>query len=382
MKTGEVERTAQRAVSRVQFRLTWIIFMSIMLIMKTVLQVKLLPDQAQRAALLETMRTFNAACDYIAEVAYREQCTSKFFLHHLVYDDVRKQFGLSSQLTVRAIAKVVDAYKRDKSKQCFFKPTGAVVYDQRILSFKGLEAVSILSMQGRLTIPMQMGDYQRVQFGRGHGQSDLVLVDGVFYLLVVVETPTAPPIQPNGFIGIDLGIVEIATDSDGESFSGDVVENTRRRYHTLRKDLQAKGSRSARRHLQRIRRNESRFRRNQNHVISKRLVAKAKDTGRGIKLENLKHIRERTTVRKSDRAKHSGWSFFQLQAFIEYKAKREGIIVQYVDPRNTSRQCAACGHVDKANRKTQSKFQCVSCGHVANADKNAAINIAARANVN
>ena len=350
--------------------------------MKIVLQIKLLPDETQHAELKNTMRVFNEACNYIAEVAFREQCASKFALQKLVYDHVRKQFGLSAQLTIRAIAKVVEAYKRDKSKQCFFKPTGAVVYDQRILSFKGLDSASILTLQGRLTIAMQMGEYQCLQFGRGHGQADLVLIDGVFYLLVVIETPTAPPINPKGFIGVDLGIVQIASDSDGESVSGEAVENTRRRYHTLRKDLQSCGTRSARRHLKRIRRNEARFRRNQNHVISKKLVEKAKDTGRGIKLENLKNIRERTTVRKSDRAKHSGWSFFQLQSFTEYKAKREGIVVQYVDPRNTSRQCAACGHIDKANRKTQSRFQCVSCGHVANADKNAAINIAARANVN
>ena len=350
--------------------------------MKTVLQIKLLPDDTQHAALRETMRVFNAACNFIAEVAFREQCASKFVLQKRVYDLVRNQFGLSAQLTIRAIAKVVDAYKRDKAKPCFFKPTGAVVYDQRILSFKGLEAASILTLQGRLTVAMQMGEYQRLQMGRGHGQADLVLVDGVFYLLLVIEMPTAPPIDPKGFIGVDLGIVQIASDSDGESFSGETVENTRRRYHTLRKDLQSCGSRSARRHLQRIRRNEARFRRNQNHVISKKLVEKAKDTGRGIALENLKQIRERTTVRKSDRAKHSGWSFFQLQSFIEYKAKREGVIVQYVDPRNTSRQCAACGHIDKANRKTQSRFRCVACGHVANADQNAAINIAARANVN
>lgn len=176
--------------------------------MKTVLQIKLLPDDIQHAALRETMRAFNEACNFIAEVAFREQCASKFVLQKQVYDPVRKQFGLSAQLTIRAIAKVVEAYKRDKSKQCFFKPTGAVVYDQRILSFKGLEAASILTLQGRLTIAMQMGDYQRMQFGRGHGQSDLVLVDGVFYLLVVVETPTAPQIQPNSFIGIDLGIIQ------------------------------------------------------------------------------------------------------------------------------------------------------------------------------
>ena len=176
--------------------------------MKTVLQIKLLPDDIQHAALRETMRAFNEACNFIAEVAFREQCASKFVLQKQVYDPVRKQFGLSAQLTIRAIAKVVEAYKRDKSKQCFFKPTGAVVYDQRILSFKGLEAASILTLQGRLTIAMQMGDYQRLQMGRGHGQADLVLVDGVFYLLLVIETPTAPPMNPNGFIGVDLGIIQ------------------------------------------------------------------------------------------------------------------------------------------------------------------------------
>jgi putative transposase len=349
--------------------------------MKTTLQIKLLPDEAQRAAMEKTMRTFNDACNYIAEVAHKERCASKFKLQKLIYADVRDRFGLSAQMTIRAIAKVVEVYKRDKSKQPFFKPTGAMVYDERILSFKGLEAASLLTLDGRVTVPMQMGEYQRVQFHRGRGQADLVLVGNVFYLLSVVETPEDPPIDPQGFIGVDLGIVNIATDSDGEKFSGEAVEHTRCRYHELRQDLQSCGTRSARAHLRRIRRKESLFRRDTNHVIAKRLVAKAKDTERGIALEDLKHIRARTTVRKSDRAKHSGWSFFQLQSFIAYKAQLSGVPVLWVDPRNTSRTCPACGHCDKANRKTQSEFQCVHCGHAANADVVGAINIAARAEV-
>ena len=256
-----------------------------------------------------------------------------------------------------------------------------MVYDTRILSFKGLEAASILTLAGRLTVPMRMGEYQQVQFHRARGQADLVLVDNVFYLLVAVETPEESPLEPQGFIGVDLGIVNIATDSTGETFSGEAVEHTRQRYHRLRQTLQAKGTRSARRHLQKTRRKEAHFRRNHNHVIAKHLVEKAKDTTRGIALEDLKHIRSRTTVRKFDRAKHSGWAFFQLQAFIDYKAHLNGIPVVYVDPWYTSRTCAVCGHADKTNRKTQSHFQCVSCGHVANADTNAAINIAGRAEV-
>jgi IS605 OrfB family transposase len=349
--------------------------------MKLTLQIKLLPNAEQHDALLKTMHVFNDACNFIAEVAFREQCTSKFSLQKMVYADVRALFGLSAQLTVRAIGKVIEAYKRDNSIQCFFRPTGATIYDQRVLSFKGLEAVSILTMAGRLTIPMQMGEYQRVQFNRGHGQADLVLVDGTFYLLLVVETPEAPPTPPTGFLGVDLGIVQIASDSDGQSFSGAAVEATRRRYHSARKALQACGSRSAKRHLKRINRTEARFRKDTNHVISKTLVLKAKGTGRGIGLEDLKHIRARTTVRRADRAKHSGWSFFQLQSFVEYKAKLHGVVVQYIDPRNTSRTCCACGHIAKANRKTQSSFLCVSCGHTANADDNAAMNIATKAAV-
>jgi putative transposase len=349
--------------------------------MKTTLQIKLLPDESQHAALKDTMEAFNDACNYIAEVAYRERCASKFKLQKLVYDDVRERFGLSAQLTIRAIAKVVEAYKRNKDVRCFFRPEGAVVYDDRILSFKGLEAASILTLQGRLAVPMQMGDYQRIQFHRGKGQADLVLVNNVFYLLVVVETPQEPPIDPDSFIGVDLGVVKIATTSDGESFCGRPIEKTRQRFHTLRQALQKKGTRSAKRHLQCIRRKEARFRRNTNHCIAKQLVANAKDTSRGIALEDLRHIRERTTVRREQRAQRSGWSFYQLRQFIEYKARLAGVPVVIIDPWYTSRECNACGHAEKANRKPQAEFVCVSCGHADNADFNAAKNIRIRAEV-
>jgi hypothetical protein len=61
------------------------------------------------------------------------------------------------------------------------------------------------------------------------------------------------------------------------------------------------------------------------------------------------------------------------------QAKRAGVPVVFVDPRYTSRQCAACGCIDKKNRTNQATFRCVSCGHTANADSNAAINIRSRA---
>ncbi|HWQ36944.1 MAG TPA: transposase [Blastocatellia bacterium] len=150
----------------------------------------------------------------------------------------------------------------------------------------------------------------------------------------------------------------------------------------LRAKLQSKGSKSARRLLKKRNRKERRFASDLNHRISKAIVAKAKDTGRGIALEHLKGINRRTTVRKANRAERMSWAFADLRAKLEYKARLAGVAVIIVDPRNTSRECSRCGHISKSNRRSQSKFQCQACGMSRNADTNAARVIASRAVVN
>jgi putative transposase len=217
--------------------------------MKTTLQVKLLPSSTQHTALLETMHAFNAACSWIAEHAYQQRCASKFQLQKTLYYEIKHRFGLSAQLAIRAIAKTVEAYKRDKSQQVAFRPDGAVVYDERLMGFKGVEAVSLATLHGREVIPMQMGDYQRVQLHRAKGQADLVLVKGAFFLLVTLDTPEEPPIVPERFLGIDLGIVNLATDSDGNSYTGDDVEVVRQRTMTHRETFQRTGTKRAKRRL-------------------------------------------------------------------------------------------------------------------------------------
>jgi len=93
----------------------------------------------------------------------------------------------------------------------------------------------------------------------------------------------------------------------------------------------------------------------------------------------LKGIRERNRFRKNQRAKMSGWSFYQLRMFIEYKAAMAGVPGVQVDPKYTSQMCSQCGHIEKANRKSQSEFECRRCGFEAHADINGALNVRARA---
>ena len=252
---------------------------------------------------------------------------------------------------------------------------------QRIMSFNGFDKVSLATVEGRETIPLLTGGYARLSQRILRGQSDLLYVKNKFYLCLVVEQPEEPLFTPEGILGVDLGIVKLATTSDGVSYSGEDVEAVREHYTEKKAELQRVGSKSSKRKLRRIAGNEARFKRYTNHVISKELVAVAKVTKRALALEDLAGIRSRTTVRKEQRERHGKWAFGQLRAFIEYKAKVAGVPVLMVDPRDTSRRCSMCGHVEKGNRVSQSEFRCRSCGCELNADFNAAMNIRWRAEV-
>src|SRR5262249_56242263 len=94
---------------------------------------------------------------------------------------------------------------------------------------------------------------------------------------------------------------------------------------------------NGKRKLRAISGRERRFKANTNHTIAKKIVAKATDTGRGIAIEDLEGIRNRTRFRKKQRDRMSKWAFAELRGYIEYKAALAGVKVQPVDTRDTSR---------------------------------------------
>jgi putative transposase len=211
------------------------------------------------------------------------------------------------------------------------------------------------------------------------GESDLVYRQGEWYLLATCEIDAPKPFVPEGALGVDLGVRNIATDSDGNIHAGATVDGIRRRRRRLRRKLQRRRTKSKRRRLQKLSGRERRFATDTNHKISKRIVELAERTKRAIALEDLKGIRSRARARRQQRARlHSGWSFGQLRAFVEYKARLAGVPVFHVDPRNTSKECPECGHVSRSNRSSQAVFACTSCGCAGHADVIAARNISGR----
>lgn len=350
-----------------------------MKLVKTV-KCKLEIDQQGQVALQDTLDQFAKACNYILGVSQEHKTTSKIKLQQICYYDVRKEFGLSANLAIRAIARVAEASKRKPRKVKHFEPT-SVSYDQRIFALKivivdGVEQyrASLTTVHGRKHFMLCIGNYQRgLLAGKKPTSATLCKIKKRYYLNIVIDTEVETPTGSGNIIGVDLGINNLATTSNGMKFSGKEAMHVRRRYSQLRSALDAKGTRSSNRTLQWLKGKEQRWMKNLNHNISRQIVDSL-EPGDVVSLEDLTHIRKRTKVRKRQRYVHQSWAFRQLQTMIEYKALERGIAVVYVNPRNSSKSCSRCGAI--GNRQGNS-FACV-CGYRNHADYSASYNIATR----
>jgi putative transposase len=338
---------------------------------------KLQPGTSQAKSFLETVNKFADACNYVLQGARAANVWNKFELQKRFYLEIRQRYGLSANLAIRALARVG---KRKGKLTGGFKAT-SVDYDQRIMSVDlEREVISLTTVNGRVKAPMHIGNYQRHLLRTASSIQGGQLVKGkggTWYIHVWCEFDDPAVIDPEGFLGVDLGIVNLATDSDGHQYSGSRVQSIRERRSAHKASLQSKGTKSAKRHLKKLSGKLARFMSHENHCISKAIVQNAKRTQRGIKLEELSGIRERgKAMGRSMRGKLNHWAFDQLKEQISYKSLRAGVALTLVDPRNTSRTCPECGCCEKGNRKSQSVFKCLACGYTANADVNAAENIA------
>jgi putative transposase len=344
---------------------------------------KLDPTPEQRAEIEATLAAFARACDFAADTARGIGSTNKVKVQQAGYREIRARFGLSANLAIRAIARACAALKVPEKMHARFAPT-SIDYDARIFSFRAWDwTFSLTLLHSRQRLKTHLGDRQRALL-KGHHPTSAVLVkrrDGALFLHVQLTDEAPHPIDTRDVIGVDLGIVNLAVTDDGGTFSGDAVEAVRRRYHRHRRALQKAGSKSAKRRLQKIRMKESGFKRDTNHVISKRLVTRATGTASAIAIENLEGIGKRTTARKPDRSRMKGWAFHQLRWFLTYKARAAGVPLILVDPAYTSQECSSCGHTSRNNRRTRDAFECRHCGLALGADVNAARNIRARAAV-
>ncbi|MEU4887740.1 MULTISPECIES: RNA-guided endonuclease InsQ/TnpB family protein [Streptomyces] len=345
--------------------------------MKLVVQVKLTLDAVQAPAVERTVHAANEAATWVSAISFerfRLKGTVRE-LRTLCYGELKAR-GFGAQAAQHIIKRVADAYatlranikagnlgpegskrrRTAESKPVTFRPDAAHTYDDRCLSWNyDAQTVSIWTLAGRIKNVRFACSPAALKQLTTHrkGESDLIQRDGRLFLIATLDIPEPDPYEPKGFLGVDRGITNLATTSDGDNHTGRRLGRYRRWQARKKAELQAKQTRSARQLLKKRARREARHATHLNHTISKTVVAVAQRTERGIALEALRGIRERVTVPRDQRARLSSWPFHQLGAFIAYKAKRAGVPFIEVDPAHTSQRCPRCGHTERANRRTR-----------------------------
>ncbi len=347
------------------------------------LKVKLQTTEQVSQSLSETRKAYLVALNHTSQVAFEKQIFNSVALHHVTYRDVRDLTKLPANLVCSARNVVAEAYKRDKEKRHRWKQTSAMRYDARTLTVKlDQQYATLTTLEARARVNLILADYHR-QYLDGTWEVEptaTVSLKGKVWYLHLIVTKEVADSESDSVIGLDSGIVRIATVNTGKTFNGGIIKHIRERRFKQRRDLQSARhkSRSQRRLLKRLAGKEKRsvdwlLWNVANGVVGEALKSKAGT----IAVEDLKGIRARIRVAKKQRLIHHGWPFSSLFLKIAHVASKYGVKVESVDARNTSRQCR-CGHVDKANRTTQSTFRCVVCGYSHNADYVASHNVAVR----
>lgn len=343
-----------------------------MKLIKTV-KCKLEVNNLETKAILETMSRFTQACNDALAIAKERKTWNKYKLQHLCYHQLKERYNLTANYIIRAIARVCMKRKR---KPKIFK-SGFLDLDKHLFRFiEKKEEISLSTIQGRMKIKLALGNFQRGLLKNQKPTSAMLFYQKskkVFYINFVLEKEIKVPIGNNP-VGVDRGIYNLATTSNGLKFSGKEVKHIHNCYSNLRRSLQSKGTKGAKRILKRLSGKENRWMSSINHMISRRIVDSCK-SGDILVLENLKFIRDKIRIAKKQRLIHHSWAFEQLENFIKYKALEKSIPVVFVDPKYTSQCCPSCGCIKPSNRKAH-LFSCKSCGYTGNSDMVASLNIA------
>ena len=350
------------------------------------IQVQVLPEQ--RELLDVTMDKYRDACNFAANYVFQTHDLKQLSLNKALYYDLRKRFGLKSQMAQSVLKTVIARYKtilenqHEWIKPDFSKPQYDLVWNRDYSLSQ--EFFSLNTLGGRVKLPCftsgmeKYFDHERYSFGT----AKLVKKHGKYFLHIPVTTDVPESLDADicNVVGVDRGINFVVATYDSKHKSGFVsgkaIKQKRAKYKSLRRELQQRQTPSARRRLRAVGQRENRWMQDVNHCVSKALVeSNPKHTL--FVLEDLSGVRSATEkVRRKDRYISVSWSFYDLEQKLKYKAALNESSVINVDPRYTSQTCPVCGHTEKANRdKKKLIFCCKSCGYTSNDDRIGAMNL-------
>lgn len=379
------------------------------------IKLQLYPTIEQKIQLDKMSEQYRQACNYVSEWIFNNDlCLKTAIINEKLYYFVRDKFNLKAQMTQSVFKTVVARYKTVKEqykqnpykykdqkgktkfikrtlewlrKPIFFNRPQVDLVMNRDYSFRdNFKNISLNTLEDRLVCPFEhkhFGSYiNNKDFKLGTGK--IVSVKGKYYFHIPVtfEVKDFEKSNVRHIVGIDRGLrflISTYDEKDKCSFvSGKEIMNKRNHFAYLRKQLQSKGTKSARRALKRLNRRENRYMANVNHKIAKTLCDKyGSDTL--FVIEDLIGVSfEESNLNTSKKQKHNlrTWSFYQLEQFLIYKSNQIGSEVLKVNPDYTSQRCPKCGTIRKENRNHKyHEYICSNCGYHSNDDRIGAMNL-------
>lgn len=356
---------------------------------------------------------YRQACNFVSQYIFDNQFNMAYqSLNKKLYSDLRKLFGLKSQLAQSSIKTAISRYKTIKQqlfqnpyrykdengnwqritktlewlwKPVLFRRPQADLVRNRDYSFVDDEQVLSINTLGKRTKCTFEGEHFSEYLDGSYdlGTAKLVELKGLWYLHIPV-TKIVEDFQNEHVrhvVGIDRGLrfLTVSYDEQGktEFVSGRKIATKRHKFQELRKQLQSKGTKAAKRRLKAISGRENRWMSDMNHQISKTLVQKyGKDTL--FVLEDLTGVSfEENKLSQNAKRNYDlrSWAFYQLEQFLTYKAHENRSEVLKVSARYTSQRCPKCGTIHKGSRDHHKHLYSCQCGYKSNDDRIGAMNI-------
>jgi transposase len=212
---------------------------------------------------LQTIRAIKEGLNYVSEVVFETKVLGQAKLIKMTYEELRLGYGLRSQMAQSVARTVIAKYKSAQSnghqwtKIRFKKPEYDLVWNRDYSLTKGVFSVNTLD--GRIKVPFDKKGMEHFFDGTWKfGTAKLVQKKGKYFLHIpmIKEFAEADLNQIRNVTGVDLGINFIATAYDSKGittfFKGRWIKDKRAQYKRIRKSLQKRRTRSARRRLKTI----------------------------------------------------------------------------------------------------------------------------------
>jgi putative transposase len=336
-------------------------------------------SESDKDLVLETLKEARRGFNEASEVVYGMDKLSIVDLHKNFYRSFRdKNPQISSQIVGRCMRAVLQAYRSVKSnKNKIDRPVEkkklSLELTRRMFSYKLKDNIfRIPILGGRISVKIALykklekylHDYEFKSLNVFERNGSIYLS---FYFRVSIELNENPKLA----LGIDLGIRRFVATSDGRIFKDAEFNKSKRAVRFLKRSLKSKGTKSAKRHLRKIRHKEKNINKN---FIFHLANAVLKTTADVIVVEDLNLIKmkkKKHAYQNKNRISQVG--FGQLIQTLQYKAELLGKRVVKVNPAYTSQTDPVTGKREGVRKGC--RFYAKS-GKVYDADCAAAVNIA------